>query len=150
MPAGMPGTTSKRDALLVQEQRFGAAAVEHERVAPFQPRDRLALARLLREQVADRFLLERLRRGDADVDLLRVGARVAQQPRVDEVVVQHDVGRGQVLQPADGDQARIARAGADQIHDAHQSQSQSSVISLSRQSSVSVVSQSSCHRTPSR
>ena len=81
----------------MQEQRFGAAAVEDERVAPFQPRDDLALARLLGEQIADRFLLERLRRGDADVDLLGVGPRVAQQARVNEVVVEHDVGRREAL-----------------------------------------------------
>ena len=79
-----PGVARDRDAggnagndlephpLLVQEQRFGAAAVEDERIAPFQARDRLPLARLFREQIADRFLLERLRRGDADVDFLRV------------------------------------------------------------------------------
>ena len=51
----------ERHAVLVQEQRFLAAAVEHERVAPLQARHHLALARLLGEQVADRFLLERLR-----------------------------------------------------------------------------------------
>ena len=77
----MPGTTSKRNALFVEEQRFLAAAVEHERIAPFQPDDGLALARLLREQEADRFLLERLRRGGADIDLLGVRSRGAQQPR---------------------------------------------------------------------
>ena len=119
MPAGMPGTTSKRHALLVQEQRFGAAAVEDERVAPLQPRDGLALARLLRQQVADRFLLERLRRGGADVDLLRVRPRRAQQPRRHEMVVQHDVGRRETLQAADGDEAGIARTGADEVDDAH-------------------------------
>ena len=97
MPAGMPGTTSKRHALLVQEQRFGAAVIEDERIAPLQPRDDLALARLLGEQIADRFLLERLRRRDADVDLLGVGARVAEQARVHQVVVQHDVGRREAL-----------------------------------------------------
>ena len=37
-------------ALLVQEQRFGAAAIEHERVAPLEPRDHLALARLFGER----------------------------------------------------------------------------------------------------
>ena len=55
--------------------------IEHERIAPLQPRDGLAFARLFGEQIADRFLLERLRRRDADVDLFGVGARVAEQPR---------------------------------------------------------------------
>ena len=75
------GHDLERHALLVQEQRFGAAAVEHERIAPLQPRDDLALARLLGEQVADRFLLERLRRGDADVDLSRRPARACRSSR---------------------------------------------------------------------
>ena len=52
----------------MKEQRFGAAAVEHERVAPFQARHDLALACLLHEQIANRFLLERFGRGHAHVD----------------------------------------------------------------------------------
>ncbi len=36
------------------------------------------------------------------------GARVAKQARVDEVVVQHHVGRREASQAADGDQAGIA------------------------------------------
>ena len=67
-----PGTTSNGMPLLVQEQRFLAAAVEHERVAPLQAHDRLALAGLLGEQQADGVLLERLRRRRADVDALGV------------------------------------------------------------------------------
>ena len=35
-----------------------------------------------------------------------------------EVVVEHDVGRGEALQAADGDEPGIARAGADQVDDA--------------------------------
>ena len=69
----------ERDALLVQEQRFLAAAVEHERVAPLEPHDGLALARLLGEQEADRVLIERLRRRGADVDPLGVRPGQAQQ-----------------------------------------------------------------------
>jgi hypothetical protein len=69
----------------VEEQRLRAAAVEHERVAPLQSRDRLALARFLSEEITNRLLLERLGRRDADVDLLRVRARVAEQPRRHEV-----------------------------------------------------------------
>ena len=114
-PRESPGTTSNGIALLVQEQRFLAAAVEHERIAPLQPRDGLAFARLLREQVADRFLLERLRRRRADVDVLGVRRAPAQQPRVDVVVVDDDVGRLEVAQPAHGDQAGIAGAGADDV-----------------------------------
>ena len=61
--------------MLVQEQRLFAAAIEDERVAPLQPRNELAFARLLDEQIADRFLRHRLRRRGADVDQL--GARRA-------------------------------------------------------------------------
>ena len=110
----MPGTTSKRHALLVQEQRFLAAAVEHERIAPLQTRDRLALARLLGEQITDRFLIERLRRGGADVDLLRV------RPRASAAAAGAPDGRRRTtsaaarqLQPAHGDETRIAGSGAD-------------------------------------
>jgi len=61
--------------------------VEHERVAPLQPRHHFALARFLGEEIADRFLLERLRRRAADVNGLGVGARVSQKPGMNEVVV---------------------------------------------------------------
>ena len=118
MPAGTPGTTSNRSALFVQEQRFGAAAVEDERVAPFEPRDRLALARLFRQQVTDGFLLERLGRRMADVDHLGVRPGVAEQPRVNQMVVQHDVGRLEIPQAANGDEPWIAGARANQIDDA--------------------------------
>ena len=46
-------------------------------------------------------------------------SRVAQQPRMHEMVVQHDVRLGEALQAANGDQARIAGARADQIDDGH-------------------------------
>ena len=97
------GDDFEMDALLVEKQRFGSAAVEDERIAPLQTRDRLAFARLLREQITDRFLIERLRRRHAHVDLLGVGARVAQHSRVHEVVVQHHIRRCQALLPAQGD-----------------------------------------------
>ena len=85
------------DPLLVQEQRFRAAAIEDERVAPFQPRDCLAFARLLRQEIADRFLFERLRRRAADVDFLRVWPGVSQQPGVNQMVEEDDVRRLEAL-----------------------------------------------------
>jgi hypothetical protein len=101
------------DALFVEEQRLGPAAIEHKWIAPFQARNRLALTRLLRQQVADRFLLERLRRGEADVDLFGVRARVTEQARGHDVVVEDDIRRGEVLQAAHGHQSGISGAGAD-------------------------------------
>ena len=80
------------DALLVQEQRFLATAVEHEWVAPLQPDDRPPFARLLSQEKTDRILIERLRRGWPDVDALRARARQSQQPPMNAMVVDDDVG----------------------------------------------------------
>ena len=77
----------------MQEQRFLAAAVEHERIAPLQPHDGLALARLLGQQETDGVLIERFRRRRSDVDQLRVRPREAQQAAVHAVVVDDDVRR---------------------------------------------------------
>ena len=44
-------------ALLVQEQRFLAAAIEDERIAPLEPRDELAFAGLFRDQEVDGVLI---------------------------------------------------------------------------------------------
>ena len=68
--------------MLVEEQRFLAAAIEDERIAPFQPRHDLAFARFLDKQVVDGLLIERLRCREAHVDFLRVLPRVAEQPRM--------------------------------------------------------------------
>ena len=84
----------------MQEQRFDAALIEHERIAPLQPRDQLVLARLLGDEVADRFLIEPLGRGAADVDPLGAGRRQVQQARMDEVVVDDDVGLLQAAEAA--------------------------------------------------
>ncbi len=97
----------------MQEERFGPAAIEHERIAPFQTRNRLALAGLFRQQVADRFLFERLRRGEADVDLFGVRTRVTQQTRRHDVIVEDDIRRREVLQSPHGHQSGIPGAGAD-------------------------------------
>ena len=118
-PGGDAGHHFEADALLVQEQRFRSAAVEDERIAPFQTRDRLAFARFFGEQITDGFLLERLGRSHPDVDLLGVRRRVAQQSRMHQVVVQHDIRLRETLHSAGGDEARIARTGANQVHDAH-------------------------------
>ena len=101
------GDDLERDALLVQEQRFLAAAVEHERIAPLQPDDRLALARFLGQQKTDRILVERLRRRGADVDQLRVGPRQPQQPPMHAMVVDDDVGCLKAALAAHADERRI-------------------------------------------
>ena len=90
---GNAGHDLEGDALLVQEQRLLAAAVEHERVTPFQPDDRPALACLLGQQKADRILVERLRRGGPHVDQLGARLRQPQQPPMHAMVVDDDVRR---------------------------------------------------------
>ena len=97
----------ERNALLVEEQRFFSAAVEDERIAPLQTDDGLAVACLFGKQKTDRVLLERLGRRRADVNPFRVGPRAAQQPRVDPVIVNHDVSRLEVALPSHADERRI-------------------------------------------
>ena len=107
------------DALLVQEDRFLAAAVEEERIAPLEADDDLALAGLLGDEQADRVLLAGLRGGGADVDALRVRRRHRQQARVDEVIVDHHVRALEAAQAAHGDERGVAGAGADQVDGGH-------------------------------
>ena len=89
-------------ALLVQEQRFFAALIEQERIAPLQPRHGLAFARLFGEQVADGILIARLGRGAADVDALGVLRRSVQQIGMHEVIEDHHVGLLQAAVAAQG------------------------------------------------
>ena len=102
----------------MQEQRLGTAAVEQVRVAPFEARDDLAFARFFGEQVANRILFQRLLRRHAHIDALGVGSRMPEQPGVDEMVVDDDVGRRDALLPPHRDEARVAGTGANQIDDA--------------------------------
>jgi hypothetical protein len=54
--------------------------------------------------------------GLADVDELGVGPAVPQDVRVHEPVDEHDVGLGQQLGAAQGQQPRVTRPGADERH----------------------------------
>jgi hypothetical protein len=103
--------------VLVQEQRFLSGAIEHKRIAPLQARHDLAFARFLHQQVVDGFLIERVRRCHADVDLFRLLLRVSQEPRMDEMVMKHHVGGFQTTEASDCDQSRVAGARADQVDD---------------------------------
>ena len=107
----------ERDAVLVEEERFLSAAIEDERVAPLQPRHDLAFARFLDQEVADGLLVERLRCRASHVDALRGLPRIAQQSRVDQMVVEHDVGGFEIAQSANADECRVARARADEVDD---------------------------------
>ena len=94
---------------------FGRAA-EDRRVAPLEPRDDLPGPRrgdhplvnfLLADQPAVAVPAQALQFG--------AGASVLEDPGVDQVVVQHHVGLAEPLPPAQREQPRIARAGADEI-----------------------------------
>ncbi len=101
------------NALLVQEQRFLAAAVEDERIAPLQTHDSLAFTRFLDQQQADGILFQRFRGSRANVDAFGAGLRQAQQASMHAMVVNHDIRRLQKPAPAHGDERRVAGAGAD-------------------------------------
>ena len=118
--AGTPGTTSNGIALLVQEQRFDAALIEHERVAPLEAHDQFVLARLFGDEVTDRLLIEAFGRGAADVDPLGGGWREVEQARMHEVVVDHHVRRLQTAKSARADQIRRTGPRADEIDNAPQ------------------------------
>ena len=96
------------NALFAQEERFLSARIEDKRVAPFQPDDDLPFASLVGEQIADRFLRDRLRRRRPDSNELRSDSRVPEQSRRHEVVMDDDVGGPQAFESTDGDQVRIS------------------------------------------
>ncbi len=66
------------DALFVKKQRFNAALIEEERVAPFESRDQFVFCRLLRDQIANGFLIRPLGCRAADVDPFGVWRRQRQ------------------------------------------------------------------------
>ena len=106
----------ERDPLFVQEQRFLATTVEHERIAPLQPRDGLSFPRFLRDQEADGVLVERLWRRRADVDALRTGLRHPKQAGVNAVVVHDHVGCLQKAASANADERGITRPCSDEVN----------------------------------
>ena len=102
-------------ALLVQEQRFLTAAIEQERVAPLETRHDLAFARLLGQQVADRFLIALFGRRAADVDAFGIFRRHGEQVGMHEVIEDHHVGLLQAAVAAQRDQIRRAGPRTDQV-----------------------------------
>ena len=107
----------ERDAGLVQHQRLLAAAAEHERVAALEPDDRSPGARVL-EQQRVRVVLGELRAFAllADVDHLRVRARVREGLGRDQAVVEDHVGVRDQLDGAHGEQPGVAGSRADEMH----------------------------------
>src|SRR5215467_2053672 len=101
--------------MLVQEQRFAASAIEDERVAPLEARDQFSLARFFDEEIADCVLRRRLRRRRSDIDELGSLPRVFQKSPRNEMVIDDDVGRAEMIESVNGDEAGIAGTGPNQI-----------------------------------
>ncbi len=102
-----------------RDARFGflAAASEHERVAALQAHDRAGRRAARDEQGVDLVLAERGAAGRlADVDELSAGPGELEERRGRQPVVDDDVGGAQQELPAAGQQARIPRPGADEVH----------------------------------
>jgi hypothetical protein len=100
----------------VKKQRLFASAIEDERVAPLEPRDDLAFARLFRQQVADGLLRQGLWRCRPDVEQLGARACMVEQTRRNQMVMYDDVGGPQQLEAGYRNQARVSGPRADQIN----------------------------------
>ena len=113
---GDAGDDLEGDAGRAQPLGLLTPAAEHERV-PSLEADDLAPGRPVLEQQR----LDLLLRGRgtaallAGVEQLGVGPRAVQRGGRDEAVIDDDVGAGNELQRPRRQQARIARAGADQV-----------------------------------
>ena len=105
------------DAVRAQEFEFFAAAAEDETVAALQPHDAFAGARVFQHQCVDLFLRHVVMAGFlAHFDAFGIAARKFQHLGADQAVVQDHIGLVEQAQPAQGEQTRVAGAGADQRH----------------------------------
>ena len=105
------------NAVRTQVFQLFAAAAEHERVAALEPHHSAPAAGMLEHQPMDLPLRGVVVSGLlADFDALGVAPRQRQHLGADQPVVQDHVGFVQGAQAAQGKQAQITRAGADQ-HD---------------------------------
>ena len=111
----------ERHAGLGERERLLAAAAEDERVAALQPDDLEPAPPELDEQPVDRLLAQPVPRRSASAS---AGASSTSSAR-DERVVDEHVARAHELEPAHGDQPRVAGAGADEV-DGHRSASSTS------------------------
>ena len=103
------------DAGLGQRFRLFAAAAEHERVAALEADHAPAGAGRLDHLQMDAGDALGMAAGQLiDADQLRLFRRVFQQTGGHETVVQNQIGLGQALDGAEGEQTGVARPGADQ------------------------------------
>ena len=107
----------KCDARLLQFRRFFGATAEHIWVSPFQPNDAFAFARFRDQQFVELFLGQCvLLSALAAVYDLCFPRRQPQQIGIHERVVNDHIGARQQFRAAQGQQAGVARAGANQIN----------------------------------
>ena len=107
------------DPRIAEHLELLAPAAEDERVAALEAHD-VEVAPELDEEAVDLLL-----RQPVAADAERVGGRLVDELLRDEPVVDDGVAGAQPLQPADGDQPRVARPGADE-RDAHRSSASTS------------------------
>jgi hypothetical protein len=106
----------ERNPMFRQDACFFRPTIEHEWIAPFEARDHLAGGHVFGDQQADCLGCGLVRIGMPDVDQFGITSGVCEQPCGNARVMNHDVGGAQALDPANGDQARISGASADQVH----------------------------------
>ena len=99
-----------------QSRRLFASATEDIRIAPLQTNDDFAGPCLGNQPAIDGFLP-----GDPIACLLSMRAidlprRESQEQRIDQAVVQDEIGRPQTFEALDRQEPRIARASSDEIH----------------------------------
>ncbi|OQA09241.1 MAG: hypothetical protein BWY66_00649 [bacterium ADurb.Bin374] len=111
---GDTGNEFERDAGFCEFFHFFAASAEDKRVSALEADDQFALPSTIDEKAVDRVLRQRvIARSLADIDEFGAGLGHAEEGGSAELVVNDDVGGAHDLQAANGDQARIAWAGAD-------------------------------------
>ena len=108
----MPGTSSNG----TPASSSSSAPAEDVGVAALEPGDGFAFFGFFYDEPVDAVLRERVVPGDlADVNAFRVGAGIAEQGIVGEVVIHDHIGLFENVLALDGQQAGVAGAGADEI-----------------------------------
>ena len=106
--SGMPAATRASTSSAARANTAGSPALSRTTVRPARAsRNESGVDFLLREDPAAAMAPQAHQLGP--------WAGVLEDLRIDQVVVEHDVGPGQAVATAEGEQSRIARAGADQI-----------------------------------
>ena len=99
-----------------QKSGFFAAAAKEKWIAAFQPRDAFALRRLARDEVVDLGLFFAVQPAAFTGENFNgSGPRPFQQLRVDQGVIDHDIGARERVAGLERQKARISGPRADQI-----------------------------------